>query len=63
MIKNYQLVYIIDKHVQGSYLEVDIKKEIIDDEKIDAIIIASVPYRDEIIKEINAMTTNTFIII
>lgn len=63
MIKNYQLVYIIDKHVQGSYLDVDIKKEIIDDEEIDAIIIASVPYRDEIIKEINAMTTNTFNII
>ena len=63
MLKDYQLVYIIDKNVQGGYLGVDILNGISNSQKIDAIIIASIPYREEIIGEINTATTAAMYII
>jgi lipopolysaccharide biosynthesis glycosyltransferase len=55
MISNmnqYSIDYIVDKSVDGEFMGIEIKHHLVKVEGIDAVIIASIPYRAEIIDEI-----------
>ncbi|PKQ75062.1 glycosyl transferase [Aeromonas sobria] len=55
MIKNmneYSINYIVDKGVSGDFMGIEINHHLVEVESIDAVIIASIPYRAEIIDEI-----------
>jgi hypothetical protein len=55
MIKNmneYSINYIVDKGVSGEFMGIEINHHLVKVESIDAVIIASIPYRAEIIDEI-----------
>ncbi|MCF5839368.1 glycosyltransferase family 8 protein [Aeromonas veronii] len=48
----YLIEYIVDKSVSGEFMGVEINNNLVKVADIDAVIIASIPYRDEIIDEI-----------
>ncbi len=55
IIKNmsqYSVVNIVDKNIKGDFMGVKISRHLVDKKKVDVIIIASIPYRAEIIDEI-----------
>lgn len=49
----YLIEYIVDKSVSGEFMGVEINNHLVKVAGIDAVIIASIPYRDEIIDEIS----------
>ncbi|MFQ2825034.1 glycosyltransferase family 8 protein [Aeromonas allosaccharophila] len=49
----YSIEYIVDKSVSGEFMGVEINNHLVKVAGIDAVIIASIPYRDEIIDEIS----------
>ncbi|MFB2829259.1 glycosyltransferase family 8 protein [Aeromonas jandaei] len=60
MINNmnqYSIECIVDKGVSGEFMGIEISRYLIKVEKIDAVIIASIPYRAEIINEIGRDST------
>jgi len=64
IIKNmnqYSVVNMVDKNVSGDFMGVKISHHLVDNEEVDAIIIASVPYREEIIDEIGEGTGLAYI--
>ncbi|HGY5237531.1 TPA: glycosyltransferase family 8 protein [Aeromonas salmonicida subsp. pectinolytica] len=57
MINNmsqYSIVHFVDKSINGEFMGIKISNHLLDIKSIDAIIIASIPYRAEIIDEIGA---------
>jgi predicted CoA-binding protein len=62
-MNEYSIIYIVDKNVGDEFMGIEIKHHLVEVEDIDAVIIASIPYRGEIIVEINAVTNYKSIII
>ncbi|UNU90063.1 glycosyltransferase [Aeromonas dhakensis] len=62
-MNEYSIIYIIDKNVGGEFMGIEIKPHLVKIEGVEAVIIASIPYRDEITMEINAVTTYKLVII
>ncbi|WP_421200849.1 glycosyltransferase family 8 protein [Aeromonas enteropelogenes] len=51
-MSDFSIDYIVDKNVNGEFMGIEINRHLIKMENIDAVIIASIPYRTEIIDEI-----------
>ncbi|MCH7346695.1 glycosyltransferase family 8 protein [Aeromonas sp. MR7] len=60
---DYILVYFIDKNIHGKFLGMKIYNSVQLDEKVDAIIVASIPYRNEIVAEIENSAAAGIIVI
>lgn len=62
-MNEYPIKYIIDRNIGDGFMGIEIKRHLEEVDGIDAVIIASIPYRDEIIVEINSVKNYKSIII
>ncbi|MCJ8215681.1 glycosyltransferase family 8 protein [Aeromonas veronii] len=57
----YSIEYIVDKNVSGEFMGVKINNRLVNIRGVDVVVIASIPYRTEIIKEIGVYVELTYI--
>ncbi|MFB2856680.1 glycosyltransferase [Aeromonas allosaccharophila] len=57
----YSIEYIVDKNVSGEFMGIKINNRLVNVREIDVVVIASIPYRTEIIKEIGVYVELTYI--